>query len=161
MSRKDVVVLRDLHGLAPPGRGRLDRFAYGLAVGLMVGGVLFGLGVVKAQEVDEERYTPSARGTRPAVTRWTDLVAAYDWDVPTALRVIDCESSGDPGAINPYSGAAGLFQLYGWSRLARRLFGDGRVLIPWVNVATAHALWEDSGERFGFHWYASRGCWGG
>ena len=30
--------------------------------------------------------------------------------VDQALYVIDCESNGDPNSVNPYTGAAGLFQ---------------------------------------------------
>jgi soluble lytic murein transglycosylase-like protein len=30
--------------------------------------------------------------------------------VNEALAIIQCESGGDPGIVNPYSGAAGLFQ---------------------------------------------------
>jgi hypothetical protein len=32
-------------------------------------------------------------------------------------------------------------------------------MIPWVNVATAFALWQDSGGTFRWHWGASRSCW--
>lgn len=138
----------------------------GLALGIVLVLLLAGAGLAIARADDEpeatpiaERYQPASRGTRAAVTRWRPMLAEYAWDVDTALRIVDCESGGDPEAINPSSGAAGLFQLYGWAGLARRLFGDGRVLIPWVNVATAFALWEDSGGRFGFHWAASAGCW--
>jgi hypothetical protein len=114
-----------------------------------------------AQEAEvPERDSPSTRSSRPAVARWRPLVAEYPWDVETALRVIACESDGDPEAVNPWSGAAGLFQLYGWRWLAERLFGRRDVLTPWVNVATAFVLWQDSGGTFRWHWGASRGCWG-
>jgi hypothetical protein len=43
---------------------------------------------------------------------WTALVSRYPWHVPTALRILYCESRGYPGAVNRKSGAAGLFQIY-------------------------------------------------
>ena len=52
------------------------------------------------------RYQPSERGTRPAVVQWRPLLEQYDWDVDTALRIVDCESGGDPAAVNRWSGAA-------------------------------------------------------
>lgn len=147
---------------------RPTRLGWLVCLLILLGGLGVGLARAEPDEPVVERFTPSARGTRPAVTRWRPLLAEYPWDVETALRVVDCESGGDPGAINPSSGAAGLMQLYGWSWLARRLFGTGDVTIPWVNVAVAHVLWADSGGAFGWydargrprgHWAASIGCW--
>lgn len=120
---------------------------------------------LKVDAQDAPRYEPSVRGPRASyqtdqVQQWREAVAEYPWPVETALLVIACESQGDPGAINPSSGAAGLMQLYGWGWLAGRLTGSRNVLDPWVNIRTAFALWEDSGGRFGFHWEASRSCWG-
>lgn len=110
---------------------------------------------------DEERFEPTYRGY-DAVERWRPLVDQYDWETNTALAVILCESRGNPEAVNPTSGAAGLFQLLGWDRFAARLFGRWVSLFdPAVNARVAYALYVDSGERFGFHWYASRGCWAG
>lgn len=106
-----------------------------------------------------DRYVPVSRGTRPDVTRWTGLVEQYDWHVPTILRIIDCESGGDPNAVNPSSGAKGLAQLYLWDWTARRLFGYTNLFDPEQNIAFAYFLYEDSGQRFGFHWLASAGCW--
>jgi hypothetical protein len=64
---------------------------------------------------------PSSGGTnppggtikiRPATEAWRPIVAAhFPADrVDEALTIIQCESGGDPGIVNPYSGAAGLFQ---------------------------------------------------
>lgn len=99
----------------------------------------------------------------PNVERWRWLVEGYEWDADLALAVIDCESDGDPGATNPYSGAAGLFQLYGWGWKARQLFGPmASVYTPWVNAEVAHWIWRADGRRFGGRagWQASIGCWG-
>lgn len=127
----------------------------------MIGAVLLVaascVGTVGAQE--NPRFTPSTRGIRPEVTRWEALVAQYDWDVPTMLRIIDCESEGNPWAENPHSGAKGLTQLYKWDWTARRLFGFENLFDPEQNIAFAYYLFEDSGRRFGWHWHSSRFCW--
>ncbi len=49
---------------------------------------------------------------RPATEAWRPLVAQHFPAalVDQALQIIQCESAGDPNAVNPYSGAAGLFQ---------------------------------------------------
>jgi hypothetical protein len=141
---------------------------------LIVGYVLSRVRSAEAEELDPtvtpaptwtaeaERYEPVSRGGRDLdpVERWRGLVEQYDWDVETALRVIRCESRGDPGVYNAQgSGAVGLFQTLGWQTLAWRLVGTGDLTIPEVNVAVAHFLWRDSGGTFRFHWYASRRCW--
>jgi hypothetical protein len=166
MARRNLVVLRQLDRGALPARrrSRLDRFALGLATGILIGGVLFAFGVVKADEGDDApRFSPASRGPRASyatdqVQQWRPAVEAYEWPTETALRVIACESEGDAAAVNPWSGAAGLFQLYRWSRLAERLTGLSDVLVGWVNIRTAYALWSES-ESFSWHWAASRGCW--
>ena len=94
------------------------------------------------------------------VERWRPLVAAYpDWDANLALAVIACESGGNPQAVNPSSGAKGLFQMLGWGWLADRLFGPRAQLDePNVNVAAAHWLWSQT-STFDHDWAASRACW--
>lgn len=49
---------------------------------------------------------------RPTTESWRALVAEHfpAAQVEAALVIIQCESGGDPGAVNPYSGASGLFQ---------------------------------------------------
>jgi soluble lytic murein transglycosylase-like protein len=58
--------------------------------------------------------TPAAPrpAIKPAVERWRPQVsAAFPADlVEDALVIMQCESGGDPNAVNPYSGAAGLYQ---------------------------------------------------
>jgi soluble lytic murein transglycosylase-like protein len=53
-----------------------------------------------------------SRPIRPEVERWRSTVAAHfpANRVNEALLIIQCESLGDPEAVNPYSGASGLFQ---------------------------------------------------
>lgn len=48
----------------------------------------------------------------PLVERWRGLVQQFfpAERVEQALRIINCESNGDPDAVNPYSSASGLFQ---------------------------------------------------
>lgn len=53
-----------------------------------------------------------SRAPSPGVEKWRPLVEAYfqpEW-VEWAMRIMECESRGDPYAQNPSSGAAGLFQ---------------------------------------------------
>jgi hypothetical protein len=70
---------------------------------------------------------PQARSVTPPsdqthsydVEQWRPLVESYfqPADVPWAMRVMACESRGDPYAKNPRSTASGLFQMvrYWWS----------------------------------------------
>jgi peptidoglycan hydrolase CwlO-like protein len=90
--------------------------------------------------------TPTAPTPRPgimaAVERWRPIVAAhFPADlVEDALYIIQCESNGDPEAVNPYSGAAGLFQfLPGTWAVASVNAGvpDASVLDPEPNIQAA------------------------
>ncbi len=103
-------------------------------------------------------YTPP-----PAdVESWRPLVAAYfpADRVDEALKVIWCESRGDPSAKNPNSTASGLFQiLRGWWS------GDWSTAIPAfdpfdpeANVAAASII--AGGTNYWSDWAASRGCHG-
>ena len=46
------------------------------------------------------------------VLRWVPMLLEYDWPIEEALAIIDCESSGDPAAVNPTSRTTGLFQVH-------------------------------------------------
>lgn len=97
------------------------------------------------------------------VERWRPLVADYfrPADVNLALRIIDCESHGDPNAKNPRSSASGLWQhlaTYWPSRASAAGWGGSSIWDPEAN--TAVAAWLAYSEGF-HHWNASRGCWGG
>lgn len=94
---------------------------------------------------------------------WRPLVAAYFGpnEVERALRVIYCESSGDPSAKNPSSSASGLFQHL------RRFWGERSVDAGWAgadifdpeaNIAVASWLVYQGGGWS--HWNPSRHCWG-
>lgn len=89
--------------------------------------------------------TPPSIGDRPlkpAVERWRGLTAAYfpaDL-VEAALRIIQCESLGDPDAYNPYSGASGLFQFLPgtWAVIAPKAgFSGVSVFDPEANIGSA------------------------
>lgn len=88
------------------------------------------------------------------VEQWRGLVAAYfpADQVNRALRVMACESGGNPNAKNPRSSAAGLFQHLGkyWpTRSAKAGFAGASVYNPTANVATAAWLWRTGGWG---HW---------
>ncbi|MCP3993566.1 MAG: lytic transglycosylase domain-containing protein [bacterium] len=89
-----------------------------------------------------------------AVERWRPVVDMYfpedrvDW----ALRIMECESRGDPNAKNPNSSASGLFQHLArlWSPRAEAAgFGDADVFDPFANIAVAAWLLENGGPS---HW---------
>lgn len=72
-----------------------------------------------------------------------------------ALVIIQCESLGDPEAVNPYSGAAGLFQFIPgtWAVASVRAGVDGRsVFDPEANVIAASWLAEYYRARTGDPW---------
>lgn len=168
MKRPPVIVVRGVYpgGAFLPWPAWWDRFGVGFVVGGVLVGMLIGLMAVAGVRAEEEpaRFAPASRGPRASyqtdqVQQWCEAVDAYAWPTETALLVIACESQGDPGAVNRGSGAAGLFQLYGWSWLAERLTGSRNVFNAWVNIRTAFELWRETGS-FSWHWYASIGCWG-
>lgn len=104
--------------------------------------------------------TVPAPAPRP-VEEWRSLVSAYfaAADVETALAVISCESGGDPNAMNPTSGAAGLFQhipRYWPDRAAAIGLPDASIFDPIANVAAAAWLVATEGWS---PWNASAGCW--
>ena len=76
---------------------------------------------------------------------WWSLVAIHfpADQIPTALRIIDCESAGDPNAHNP-SGASGLFQVMPfWADY----FGYARsdLFAANLNVEIARKVWDAQG----------------
>ncbi|NNF63269.1 MAG: transglycosylase SLT domain-containing protein [Acidimicrobiia bacterium] len=103
---------------------------------------------------------PPVEGGERDVEYWRPLVTAYfpaDL-VEEALSVIDCESNGDPLALNPSSGAAGLFQFIPstWSWASDFAGWSGaNVFDPEANIASAAWLVVDSIN--GGH---SGGAWG-
>jgi len=89
-----------------------------------------------------------------AVERWRPIVDMYfpedriDW----ALRIMECESHGDPDAKNPTSTASGLFQHLG-SLWEERTVAAGRegadIFDPFANIAVAAWLLDNGGPG---HW---------
>ena len=78
----------------------------------------------------------------PLVERWRSLVEQFfpADRVEQALRIINCESNGDPNAINPYSSASGLFQFIPstWATTAHRAgYPDTSPFDPEANTASA------------------------
>jgi soluble lytic murein transglycosylase-like protein len=106
------------------------------------------------------RISAPAAAPRP-VEEWRSLVSSYfaPTDVDKALRVISCESGGDPNAQNPSSGAAGLFQhipRYWPERAALVGLPGASIFDPVANVAAAAYLVYTEGWS---PWAASAGCW--
>lgn len=96
----------------------------------------------------------------PSVEKWRPLVERhFPADlVDQALTVMRCESWGNPFAVNPYSGASGLFQFMAgtwvWTAPAAGYAGADR-FDPEANVASAAYL-VDYSIRMGHR----NGAWG-
>lgn len=79
-------------------------------------------------------------------SRWEGLAYAYwpEEEIATVLRIIECESNGDPQAVNPRSGASGLMQVMPfWADH----FGYERedLLDPSLNMEMAVLVWQEQG----------------
>lgn len=95
----------------------------------------------------------------PAVERWRSLVTSFfpSHRVEEALRIIDCESNGDPDAYNPYSGASGLFQFIPstWATTAPRAgYAGASPFEPEANVASAAWLANEYQRQGEYYWQA-------
>lgn len=96
-------------------------------------------------------------GIRPEVERWRSTVAAYfpAARVDEALLIIQCESLGDPDAVNAFSGAAGLFQFLPGTWAVASVgagVGDASVFDPSANTTAAAWL-------FGYYEANGRDGW--
>jgi len=100
----------------------------------------------------------------PAVEQWRSLVQQHfpANRVEEALRIMDCESNGDPNAYNPYSGASGLFQFLPstWASTAPKAgYTGASVFDPVANTASAAwlgARYEQLGQYFWRAWSCRR-----
>jgi len=79
----------------------------------------------------------------PGVEQWRSMVAHF-WPaehVDRMLRIAECESHGVPTAVNPSSGAAGIFQVMPfWQKTWPGDYTD-----PWTNAAVAYQIWLSQG----------------
>lgn len=80
------------------------------------------------------------------VEQWREMVDYY-WDgtdVNRMLKIMDCESGGDPWAWNKSTDVRGLFQVRYplWSKL-----WPGNYFDPWTNAAIAYQVWLEQGYR--------------
>ena len=100
----------------------------------------------------------------PAVEQWRGLVSEHfpAHRVEEALKIMQCESRGDPDAYNPYSGASGLFQFIPstWATAAPRAgFPDASPFEPVANTASAAWLahrYEELGLYYWLAWTCKR-----
>jgi uncharacterized protein YraI len=66
---------------------------------------------------------------------------AYGQDRAAMLQVAQCESVLDPNAVNPYSGASGLFQFLPGT-WATTPFAGYNIFDPWANANAAAWMWS-------------------
>ena len=95
----------------------------------------------------------------PAVEQWRSLVQQFfpSNRVEEALVIINCESNGDPDAVNPYSGAAGLFQFLPstWASTAPQAgYPNASPYEPEANTASAAWLANRYQELGLYYWQA-------
>jgi len=98
----------------------------------------------------------------PAVEQWRSLVQTFfpSSRVEEALAIIDCESNGDPNAVNPYSGASGLFQFLPstWASTAPNAgYGGASALDPEANIASAAWL-ANRYDQLGYYYWHPWSC---
>jgi hypothetical protein len=111
---------------------------------------------------------PTTTTTKPTGGRLTEadtrgIISLFfaPGDVELALQVSYCESRWDPGATNPSSDAAGLFQHLPrfWSdRSASAGWEGASIYDAHANAAVSAWLVYDGGGWV--HWTASKSCWG-
>ncbi len=85
------------------------------------------------------------------VERWRPLVTRYFQasDVEWALKIIACESGGNPNAANPTSSARGLLQHLGrfWPQRSEAAgWAGASILDPEANIAVGAWLLERNGK---------------
>lgn len=95
----------------------------------------------------------------PQVEQWRSLVQQFfpSNRVEEALAIIDCESNGDPDAVNPYSGASGLFQFLPstWASTSPSAgYAGYSPFDPEANIATAAWLANRYQELGYSYWHA-------
>ncbi len=98
----------------------------------------------------------------PAVEQWRSLVEQFfpSNRVEEALVIIGCESNGDPDAVNPYSGAAGLFQFLPstWASTAPKAgYPEASPYDPEANTASAAWL-ANRYEELGLYYWQAWNC---
>lgn len=104
-----------------------------------------------------EELSRPAWPTGPGAEGWRPLVEIHfrPGDVDRAIRIIACESNGDPWARNPRSGASGLFQHMPryWEERSRAAgFGGASIFDPEANVGVAAWLVYDYAGGGWQHW---------
>jgi peptidoglycan hydrolase CwlO-like protein len=95
----------------------------------------------------------------PQVEQWRGLVTRFfpSNRVDEALAIINCESNGDPNAVNPYSGASGLFQFLPstWATTSSKAGYEGASPFdPEANIASAAWLANRYQQLGQYYWQA-------
>ena len=98
---------------------------------------------VKAQPAPAS--SPPA-GWSPGVEQWRPAIAAYDWNVEIMLRIMSCESGGNPNAVS-HTDDHGLLQIH-WP-IWGPAFGYTRAQLhdPATNIDVAYRVYKAQGYR--------------
>lgn len=105
--------------------------------------------------------TPPPQPISSSVETWRPLVTKYfrPLDVDHVLRIIGCESLGNPSAQNAFSGASGLMQhmpQYWAERSSAAGYPGGNIWDPETNIAVGAWLLYDAPGGGWHHWVCHR-----
>lgn len=86
--------------------------------------------------------TPPTPVSVDVVERWRPIATHFwakhgQWVVDRMMRILRCESLGDPNAYNPKSGVRGLWQIDPLWQVP----WPGNYYDPWTNGAVAYQVW--------------------
>ncbi len=122
----------------------------GLVVALALFVTFFG---VSAQGAHAQTLTPTTSQSSASASAYQDASVAtminqvFGSYGATAVSIASCESGLNPAATNPYSGAAGVFQIMPgtWSGTA---WAASSPYDAWANINAAHQIFV----RDGYSW---------
>lgn len=79
---------------------------------------------------------------KPGVEQWRSLVSKYNWDADLVLRIMSCESGGNPNSVNstPPDYSVGLMQINLYGSLALTRPSEAWLKVPANNIEYAYGM---------------------